>query len=325
LHAGETITVSMPWKLRTPGPILDRLGDDGNTIRLGSFFPILAWEPAVGWATDPPTTSLAEASTSTTADFHVTVHAPTGSTVVASGVQDGDRWTADAVRDFALAAGRFDVASSTVDAPDPVTVTVGVPRGVTIPAGDAADHVARSLRDLAARYGPYPWPELHVVITKDVGRSGIEYPTMIFEGADAFAQTASHEVAHQWFYSLVGNDQAREPFLDEALATWGGATEDGYLGFALTQPATGLERNHVGSPMTFWDRHQQSYGTGVYWRGAQALAALGPRGKVDCALRGYVAANAYSIATTQDLVDALTKVFPDAPKVLRPFGIPAPA
>ena len=27
-----------------------------------------------------------------------------------------------------------------------------------------------------------------------------------------------HEVAHQWFYGLVGNDQQREPFADEAAA-----------------------------------------------------------------------------------------------------------
>ena len=29
---------------------------------------------------------------------------------------------------------------------------------------------------------------------------------------------AAHETAHQWFYGIVGNDQAREPFTDEAAA-----------------------------------------------------------------------------------------------------------
>ena len=29
-----------------------------------------------------------------------------------------------------------------------------------------------------------------------------------------------HEVSHQWFFSLVGNDQAMEPWLDESLATY---------------------------------------------------------------------------------------------------------
>ncbi len=29
-----------------------------------------------------------------------------------------------------------------------------------------------------------------------------------------------HEISHQWFFSLVGNDQALEPWLDESLATY---------------------------------------------------------------------------------------------------------
>jgi aminopeptidase N len=31
---------------------------------------------------------------------------------------------------------------------------------------------------------------------------------------------AAHETAHQWWYALVGNDQALEPWLDESLATY---------------------------------------------------------------------------------------------------------
>lgn len=27
----------------------------------------------------------------------------------------------------------------------------------------------------------------------------------------------AHEIAHQWFYGIVGNDQIRYPFLDEGL------------------------------------------------------------------------------------------------------------
>ena len=29
-----------------------------------------------------------------------------------------------------------------------------------------------------------------------------------------------HEIVHQWFYSLVGNDQIDDPWLDEAFATY---------------------------------------------------------------------------------------------------------
>ena len=324
LAAGDSITVSMPFRLRTPGAVLDRIGHDDGTMWLGSFFPILAWEPGVGWATDPPATSLAEASTSTTSDFDVTIAAPGGDSVFATGVEEGGHWKALDVRDFAVAVGRFTTATATGRAPDAVKVTLGVEDGLRISAPAAAGRVARDLALVSRLYGAYPWPELHVVITRDIGRAGIEYPTMIFEGAARFALTVSHEVAHQWFYSLVGNDQARDPWLDEALATWAAANVSDYLDFMRSQTANGLERNHVAYPMTYWDHHQDSYGEGVYWRGAQALDALGPVDAVNCALRRYVAEHAYGIATTPALVASLAEVFPDAPKVLQPFGIPAP-
>ena len=57
----------MPFRLRLPGDALDRLSRSGDSVRLGSFFPVLAWEPGVGWDTDPPTALLAEASSTPTA------------------------------------------------------------------------------------------------------------------------------------------------------------------------------------------------------------------------------------------------------------------
>jgi len=140
LAAGDSITVSLPFRMQTPGRVLDRIGHDRGLLWLGSFFPILSWEPGVGWATDPPTSSLAEASTSPTADFDVTIDAPSGAQVFASGVQDGNHWTANAVRDFALAAGGFQTATATAHAPNPVKITLGVEDGVRIsPAAFAGE------------------------------------------------------------------------------------------------------------------------------------------------------------------------------------------
>ena len=34
---------------------------------------------------------------------------------------------------------------------------------------------------------------------------------------DALELTVAHEIAHQWFYALVGSDQFRHPWQDEAL------------------------------------------------------------------------------------------------------------
>jgi hypothetical protein len=59
---------------------------------------------------------------------------------------------------------------------------------------------------------------------------------------------------------------------------------------------------------------------GVYVQGAQALDALGPGELVDCALRVYVAQNAYRVARPADLAAALQAVFPGAKSTLETFG-----
>jgi hypothetical protein len=73
--------------------------------------------------------------------------------------------------------------------------------------------------------------------------------------------------------------------------------------------------------MTYWESHQSSYYEGVYVQPAAALADLGPPELVDCALRLYVATNAWRIATPADVIDALAVVFPDAEARLAAPGI----
>ncbi len=323
LAPGEVVRVSMPFTLRLPGPVLDRLSAGGGALRLGSFFPLLAWNPDTGWVTDPPTTLLGETSTSPTADFTVRIHAAGGTRVLATGKKSGPHlWRAEAVRDFALAAGRFKLAHEILHLPDPVRVTVGVDRSLGVTARAFLRKLESSLGHLATRYGPYPWPTFNLVIAPTLGGTGIEYPNMVFQGASSLARTTSHEAGHQWFYSLVGNDQATSPWLDESLASWVGAREDGDLPYfrSLRVPPDG--KSHLTSGMHYWQRHSdRDYFAGVYTQGVQALAALGPVSKVDCALRYYAATNAYSIATPRDFVTAMSTIFPHAPRVLARYGI----
>ena len=63
------------------------------------------------------------------------------------------------------------------------------------------------------------------------------------------------------------------------------------------------------------------YYASVYVQGVQALGALGSADQVDCALRQYIAHNAFRIASPADLVDALSTVFPDAAARLAPYGL----
>jgi hypothetical protein len=323
LAAGQAIEVHLPWRLTLPELLGERLGALAGTMRLGSFFPLLSWEPGVGWATEPPTSGLAEASTSPTADFDVTVTAPQGLDVLASGVErGGGRWTASAVRDFALSAGRFRTASRVARAPGPVRVTVGVDASVhdEQPTRYLSSAV-RALEDYGRRFSPYPWPSLTLAVTPSLP-GGIEYPTHIMQGPGTVGEITAHEVGHMWFYSLVGNDQARDPWLDEGLATYAEARVDGgtgrYQRLVVPEQASG----RLGEPMTFWDARPSSlYFPGVYAQGAKALLALGGPGVADCVLRVYVAREAYGVARPADMVQAASAVVADARRILEGFGV----
>ncbi len=322
LRARRPVDVNMTWRLEVAGPANDRVSRDGDALRLGSFFPILPWEPGVGWATDPPAGGFAEASTAPTADFDMTVNLPVGFNVLASGTPDParpGRYTASAMRDVALSVGRFETVSAVAMAPQAVQVTVGVHRGLTDSAAAFLERSVAALEDFGRRFGPYPWPTFTMAVTPGLG-GGIEYPGHVMQGPGTIG-VAVHEVAHQWFYGLVGNDQGRDPWLDEGLATYADARFVAGLERLKARPVPEVARNMTGQPMTFWADKRPAYQDGVYTQGAQALASLGDPALVDCALRIYVAVNAYRIARQADLVRAAGAVFPDAAARLTAFGV----
>jgi Peptidase family M1 domain len=221
LRAGERIVVSTKWRLRLPVGSFDRLYG-GSLARLGSFFPLLAWDPRAGWQTDPPSAIGWETWSSPAADFDVRVAAPRGLRVLASGTQIARaHWQAHAIRDFALAVGRFTVVTGTAAAPDRVRLKVGVERGTRTFARRLLAEARAAVEAHAQRFGPYPWPTV-TVVASDMGRFGWEYPTIVFVSANGpdLPAAVEHELGHQWFYSLVGNNQVRDPWLDEALTTW---------------------------------------------------------------------------------------------------------
>jgi hypothetical protein len=322
LAAGASAVVSMNWRLVLPRETGLRLEAGHDSLRLGSFFPILAWDGR-GWALDPPTTlPSAEAWTTPTADFDVHVTHPAGLVTLASGrqVRPGE-WRAHAVRDFTLALGRFATVEGTAHVPGPVRVTVGVESapGAISPRVFLRRAVA-SLQRYSALYGSYPWPTFTVAAMADLSglTGGLEYPTLVYQPATS--ENVPHETAHQWFYSLVGNDQARNPWLDEGLATWAEAAVNGAPPYAnAVIPPEAADR--IGEPMSYWDRlGDEDYFLGAYLQTYNVLQRLAPRSAVDCALRLYVKRTAYRIAQPRDLLAALETFFPAARKILTAAG-----
>ena len=104
--------------------------------------------------------------------------------------------------------------------------------GTTVQVGTAPDSRRRSCRpaerggrELVARYGPPPFPPINLA-RLPISGGGIEYPGAILLLDDSRVVTV-HELAHQWFYAMVGNSQARDPWLDEAFATFAEEEIDG--------------------------------------------------------------------------------------------------
>lgn len=87
----------------------------------------------------------------------------------------------------------------------------------------------QAVETFSAQYAPYPHQTL-AIVQSDMD-DGMEYDGLVFLATDFYSQYTGgsrgnlatigvHEIAHQWWYGLVGNDQALEPWLDEALSIY---------------------------------------------------------------------------------------------------------
>jgi hypothetical protein len=311
--AGSPVTIDLGLRITLPVGADDRFGSRGTTAWFASGLPLLAWERGRGWATEPATAQFAEASTSEEMQIaRLTIHHAAGLKVVATGTVLSENATttvtsAPTARDVAVAVGAF----RTVTLPGPAPVLVGVAPQVTDDPTVVAREVVRAMRVHVARFGPFPFGRLAVAVLPDI-HGGIEYPGAILLGSgQARDATASHEVAHQWFYGLVGDDQARNPWLDEAFATYAEALDRGTASRyrSTTIPADGVGR--AGQPMTYWEG-RPSYFRAVYVQGAAALLrarSANPR-RFDAQVRCYVARNAHRIATPADVAAAVPLAVP---------------
>ena len=72
----------------------------------------------------------------------------------------------------------------------------------------------RAMETFADWYGRYPYPEVDVV-TGQYPWGSMEYPTLV-AAVPGPGVAVTHELAHQWWYALVGNNQYADPWLDEA-------------------------------------------------------------------------------------------------------------
>ena len=325
LAAGEATEVVLDFTLTLGEGGFERVGAADGVSWWASGAPLLAWEPGVGWVRDPFVDLPGETATSPVADTTVRVSAPEALTVLMTGDQaepsaplNGRRtWTSvePVARDVSVAVGEFTTASAT--SAGGVEVTTGVLPGADVPAGELAGWTLTAIDELEARFGPFPYATLTVPLLRDRG-GGIEYPSSILlAGADRVVLL--HEVAHMWFYGMVGDSQFRDPWLDEAFATYAESVAFPVSGDAADRV---LETpGEVGAAMDEFDS-AAAYFRRVYSKGGAALLAAREAAGAeafDAALRCYVDVNAWTIATPDDVAAALADL-PAALDVLTEAG-----
>ena len=173
------------------------------------------------------------------------------------------------------------------------------------------------------RYAPYLYTELDIVATPTLAL-GIEYPGMIaiteqiYDISDRTANiylesTVAHEVGHQWFYSLVGDDQLDDPWLDESLTQF--ATLQYYTDLYGAQGADGFRSSlegrwasvenakiPIGLPVAGYNGSE--YSAIVYGRGPLFFVALKDEmgtDVFDAFIKDYTETNAWGIATPEGM------------------------
>ncbi|MBO0876038.1 MAG: hypothetical protein J2P19_21860, partial [Pseudonocardia sp.] len=324
-HPGQSVRAELGFNLALGVNADERVGTspDTQTAWFGTAFPLLSWVRGQGWTRDPAVAMNGETAVSEEfqlADLSVT--APNGDQVVGVGRQGPTtpgarpgstvhRFSADSVRDVTVSVGRYDLAEQDVDG---VRVHLGTPTsGTRAPSARWLNELSHAIDTLGQHFGPFPYTDLWASITP--GQSdGTEYPGALQFGDEKQSDLqalVAHEVSHQWFYSLVGNNQAEDPWMDEALATVGesiaGDDADYYRDYDVPSAVVG----HMGEPMTYWVDHggYRRYTAGVYNQGAHTL--LQARDQVgadrfDTALRSYIQSNAHRVARPTDFAHAFT-------------------
>ena len=235
LEPGEAALVEMAFALTVPQDEVvgyARLSDIEGVVSLPSFFPMLSvYEDGQWW--EDELVVYGDPVFSETALFDVWLWAPSDALVAATGVlvdseDEGEMtrhyFVTGPMRDFALAISRdFEVISLEGDV---VTLNIWSAPGNEVGDQFIQDVVSRAGTPFLEQFGDYPFAEFDVV-EAPVEASGIEYPGLVFIASSVWANqdivtewVVVHEIAHQWWYSLVGNDQVGEPWIDEGLAQY---------------------------------------------------------------------------------------------------------
>lgn len=311
-----------------------------DTWSLAHWYPVVAGrDPISGWMLDP-TSIYGDPIFTDTGLYTVSITAPEGMQLITSGVETASElangmstttFNAWPSRDFVIIADRdMEVISQDIDG---TTVNSWTEPGHQASGEAVLLWSGQALGQFNELLGEYPYLQLQVVEVEIYNAAGVEFPQLLsidrgyYGGqidtsrASHFEFTVAHEVVHQWFYNLVGNNQYEHAFIDESLTNYLSAQtyfaeflgEDQAKDMVqrnLTRPFMNAVESNTDPIVDFpTDAFptQQSYIVAAYSKGPLGFAAIHDAMGEDAffaALRQYVADFSYRVATPADLLAA---------------------
>ena len=307
IEVGQSVIIKMDYSVTVPQSVelnFGMLAYYDDVLALAHAYPMICVYDDEGWNAEIPPQD-GDVTYTDASFFLVRVHAPTQLTLVTSGSEISRDEAGQSqvltvasgpARDFYLVASpAFEEVSQTYGE---VTINSYAKPEAKDGAQFTLEVASKAIDVFSKRYAPYPYTDLDIVATPNLA-FGIEYPGMIaittriydvedgeYRGSPTsiyMESTVAHEVGHQWFYNLVGDDQLDDPWLDESLTQfatlqyysdqYGKAGEDGYR-MALEDRWGRVDKENIPVGLPVAQYKGAEYGAIVYGRGALFFLAL---------------------------------------------------
>lgn len=203
---------------------------EGRISYYDDYYITMFFYPFVQLNNDEPISDynysyIGESYYNTIGDYYVSINAPRAMEIASSGKQmGGSSSTKRKTTDFFLEDGRDFSFSASLDYHVYEQESYGVDYSIysirelsVQEQEDSFETISEAINTYSDYIGEYPYD----YFTLEYGYIyGMESSGIIYCSEEISEYTVVHEVIHQWIYSIIHNDQAREPFLDEALTTY---------------------------------------------------------------------------------------------------------
>jgi hypothetical protein len=337
LQPNSSVLIKVLFESVLPIDSPDRAGVNGSDLdssrifEYASAYPIpCVYDEYDGWNTDPYL-DIGDPFYLDMAYYNLSLTVPSAMKVAATGelmkLVSGSTYTTYVftpvrpVREITFCASRYYIIESQIYHGVNMS-TYYLLGSVSLWSSDALSWGIRAMSLYNDSFGQYPYTTLNIV--EDYGfYYGMEYPcqvylsNIIYDRYQSSQITAStldaviaHEVAHQWWYNLVGNDEIDVGFLDEGLAVWSTYYYSEFYGLGWTGKENDFEEVRSTYPakinQSIYDDPSTYYFT-AYTKTPVVLEKLrqiiGIKDYLD-SLRLYFARFSYRIAFLKDLQTA---------------------